>query len=58
MSKAPLAIDLIKSSINRDVLPEGTAFTNQTNKYFFETEDLKEGVDAFLNKRKPKFRGR
>jgi enoyl-CoA hydratase len=57
MSKAPLAIDLIKSSINRDMLPEGAAFTTQGNMYFFQTEDLKEGVDAFLHKRKPKFRG-
>lgn len=57
ISKAPLAIDLIKSSINRDMLPEGVAFTNQGNMYFFQTEDLKEGVDAFLNKRKPHFRG-
>jgi enoyl-CoA hydratase len=58
MSKAPLAIDLIKSSVNMDMLPDGAAFTTQTNKYFFETEDLKEGVEAFLNKRKPKFRAR
>ena len=57
MSKAPLAIDLIKSSVNRDMLPEGVAFTTQGNLYFFETEDLKEGVDAFLHKRKPQFRG-
>ena len=57
MSKAPLAIDLIKSSINRDMLPEGAAFTTQANMYFFQTEDLKEGMEAFLHKRKPQFRG-
>ena len=57
MTKAPLAIDLIKSSINRDMLPEGAAFTTQGNMYFFQTEDLKEGVDAFLHKRKPRFHG-
>jgi len=57
MSKAPLAIELTKSSINRDTLPEGAALTIHGNKYFFLTQDLKEGVDAFLNKRKPAFRG-
>ena len=57
LSKAPLAIDLIKSSINRDMLPEGAAFTTQANMHFFQTEDLKEGMEAFLHKRKPQFRG-
>lgn len=57
MSKAPLAIDLIKSSINRDMLPEGAAFTTQANMCFFQTEDLKEGVEAFMQKRRPQFRG-
>jgi enoyl-CoA hydratase len=55
--KAPLAIDLIKSSINRGVLSEGASFTINSNKFFFQTEDLKEGVNAFLKKRKPIFHG-
>ena len=57
LSKAPLAIDLIKSSINRGVLSEGASFTINSNKLFFQTEDMKEGVNAFLKKRKPIFRG-
>jgi enoyl-CoA hydratase len=57
LSKAPLAIDLIKSAINRGVLNEGAAFTAMANKLFFQTEDMKEGIDAFLKKRKPVFRG-
>lgn len=57
LSKAPLAIDLIKSSINRGVLSEGSSFTINANKLFFQTEDMKEGVDAFLKKRRPTFRG-
>jgi enoyl-CoA hydratase len=57
LSKAPLAIDLIKSSINRGVLSEGASFTINSNKLFFQTEDMKEGVNAFLKKRKPNFRG-
>jgi len=55
--KAPLAIDLIKSSINRGFLSEGASFTINSNKFFFQTEDLKEGVNAFLKKRKPIFHG-
>jgi enoyl-CoA hydratase/carnithine racemase len=51
LSKAPLAIDLIKSSINRGVLSEGASFTIHSNKFFFQTEDMKEGVNAFLKKR-------
>jgi len=57
LSKAPLAIDLIKSAINRGVLTEGASFTINANKLFFKTEDMKEGVDAFLNKRKATFHG-
>ncbi|MGB9629529.1 MAG: enoyl-CoA hydratase/isomerase family protein [Thermodesulfobacteriota bacterium] len=57
LSKAPLAIELIKSSINRGLLPEGTSFTLNANKLFFQTEDMKEGINAFLKKRKPTFRG-
>ena len=57
LSKAPLAIDLIKSSVNRGFLTEGASFTLNANRFFSKTEDMKEGVDAFLKKRKPKFRG-
>jgi enoyl-CoA hydratase len=57
LSKAPLAIDLIKSSINRGVLSEGASFTINSNKFFFQTDDMKEGVNAFLKKRKPIFHG-
>ena len=57
LTKAPLAIDLIKSSVNRGFLTEGAAFTLNANKFFSKTEDMKEGVDAFLKKRKPTFRG-
>jgi len=55
--KAPFAIELIKSAIDRKLLPDGAAYTIEGSKYFFTTEDLKEGVDAFLNKRNPTFKG-
>lgn len=57
MTKAPLAIELIKSIGNREILSEGTAFTFNASLLFFQTEDLKEGLDAFFHKRKPIFRG-
>jgi enoyl-CoA hydratase len=57
MTKAPLAIELIKAMGNRDILSEGLPFTFNANLLFFQTEDLKEGLDAFFHKRKPTFRG-
>ena len=43
---------------NRGVLPEGFAHTVNTNLLFFQTENLKEGLDAFFAKRRPSFKGR
>jgi len=57
ITKAPLAIELIKAMGNRDLISEGLPFTFNANLVFFQTEDLKEGLDAFFQKRKPKFRG-
>lgn len=57
LTKAPLAIELIKAMGNRDILSEGLPFSLNANLLFFQTEDLKEGIDAFFNKRKPVFRG-
>jgi 1,4-dihydroxy-2-naphthoyl-CoA synthase len=57
ITKAPLAIEVIKSIVNREILSEGTGFSFNANLLFFQTEDLKEGIDAFFNKRKPIFRG-
>ncbi|MGD0228819.1 MAG: enoyl-CoA hydratase-related protein [Syntrophorhabdales bacterium] len=57
LTKAPLAVELAKITVNRDLLPEGYAYTSGTNLLFFDTDDLKEGLDAFFNKRKPAFRG-
>lgn len=57
IAKAPLAVELVKATVNRDVLPEGFAHTFNANLLFFQTEDVKEGLDAFFNKRKPTFKG-
>jgi len=55
--QSALAIDLIRSAVNREMLSEGAAFTMMASKLFFQTEDMKKGVDASLKKRKPIFRG-
>lgn len=57
LNKAPLAVELAKATVNRDILPEGLAHTFNSNLLFFDTDDLKEGLDAFFDKRKPTFKG-
>jgi enoyl-CoA hydratase len=56
-SNAPLAIDLIKASVNRDLHGEEVAYAIDAITWLFMTEDAKEGMDAFLNKRKPVYKG-
>ena len=57
LPKAPLAIELIKTSINRDLHGEELTYAQDALSMLFKTEDAKEGMDAFLNKRKPVFKG-
>ncbi|MDY6856150.1 MAG: enoyl-CoA hydratase/isomerase family protein [Thermodesulfobacteriota bacterium] len=57
MSKAPLAIELIKSSINRDLHGEELTYAMDAMAGLFRTDDAKEGIDAFLSKREPEFKG-
>lgn len=54
---APLAIDMIKSSINRELYQEELLYSMEATGMLLMTEDAKEGMDAFLNKRKPVFKG-
>ncbi|MDY6967402.1 MAG: enoyl-CoA hydratase/isomerase family protein [Spirochaetota bacterium] len=56
-SKAPCAIEIIKSSINRDLHGEELTYAIDAMSGLFKTEDAQEGMDAFLNKRKPNFKG-
>jgi enoyl-CoA hydratase len=56
-SKAPIAIELIKSSVNRGLHGEELTYAMDAMSGLFKTEDAQEGMDAFLNKRKPNFKG-
>jgi enoyl-CoA hydratase len=57
MSKGPLAIQLIKSGVNKDIEGEDVTYTKDANLLIFLTEDFKEGATAFGEKRKPLFKG-
>jgi len=54
---APLALELLKTAINRNLLPSDLAFAERANAWLFTTRDAQEGIRAFRDKRKPKFTG-
>lgn len=60
-NQAPIAIGLIKKCINEGVdadLKKGLALEREALLTALQTEDAKEGIQAYLEKRAPKFRGR
>ena len=60
-AKAPVALRLAKESVNRSLetpLQEGLAVERKNFYFLFATEDQKEGMRAFLEKRKAQFTGR
>ncbi len=60
-SKSPVALRLIKQAVRssaRTSLDEGLKQEVTLFSLAFASEDKKEGVDAFLNKRQPTFTGR
>jgi len=58
-TKAPLAITKVIEVINNfDHTQQGYDFEIEKFGECFETEDVKEGVNSFLEKRKPVFRGK
>ena len=55
------SVAMAKQCINRAFesgLDDGVRYERQVFHSLFATEDQKEGMDAFLNKRKPDFRHR
>ncbi|VEF48823.1 enoyl-CoA hydratase [Bacillus freudenreichii] len=59
--KPPLAVRLIKEAVNKAVdypLQEGMFFERKNFYLLFSSDDQKEGMKAFIEKRKPDFKGR
>jgi enoyl-CoA hydratase len=60
-SKGPVAVRLAKEAVLKAYetsLNEGLDFERKHFFMLFSTEDMKEGMNAFIEKRKPNFRGR
>lgn len=59
-ARAPIAIQLAKESINHafeSTLSDGIADERRAFYFLFSSEDQKEGMEAFVEKRKPKWKG-
>lgn len=60
-AQSPIAVQLAKESVNKAFetpLQEGLYFERKNFYMLFATEDQKEGMEAFVEKRKPEFKGK
>jgi enoyl-CoA hydratase len=59
MLKAPLAIGMVVNSVNAYYSEEENGYQTEANSFAHcvNTEDFKEGTSAFIEKRKPEFKG-
>jgi enoyl-CoA hydratase len=60
-ARAPIALRLAKEAVNKAFevnLSQGVIFERRNFYYLFASEDQKEGMDAFVNKRKAEWKGR
>ena len=61
LSKSPIVLGLAKSAINKSMelgLTDGLSYEQELFALCFSTEDHKEGINAFLEKRKAQYKGR
>jgi len=59
--RAPIALRIAKEAVNKALetsLTEGLAYERRVFYLLFATDDQKEGMQAFLGKRKPEWKGR
>ena len=59
--KSQISVKAAKEAVNRayeTTMTEGILFERRTFQALFSTEDQKEGMAAFLEKREPQFRDR